>query len=137
MCRMASFFHKPGTDEVVVYNLNSHSVTERKLKLDLNEWDEGHYLPNGTIEARVKPSSRHSQEECSANIKARFPSFIQFLNWAFTQALSENLDLRGLTSTKGLKLPSTVGGDLYLNKLTRAEIEKLNLSDEMKAKVMR
>ena len=159
MCKFASFFHKPGTDEVAVYNLGSHSDTESALALDKAIWSEGHYLPDGTLLARVSPYSNFSQKECEAVIRARFPTFIDFLNWAFIQKIDTDgldlsgltsaqglklpstvgggLDLRGLTSAQGLKLPSTVKGWLYLRGLTSAELAKLNLSKEFEAKLIR
>ena len=38
------------------------------------------------------------------------------------------LDLSGLTSAQGLKLPTTVEGSLYLRGLTSAQLSTLDLS---------
>ena len=39
-----------------------------------------------------------------------------------------SLDLSGLTSAQGLKLPTTVEGSLYLRGLTSAQLSTLDLS---------
>jgi len=91
--------------------LMSHGDTQQNLKLtEKAGWFEGHYLPNGEIQCRIPDSvSLEAQEE----IKRRYPSFKDFLNWCFTQEISGDLDLSGC-DLKGIKLPESVGGNLYL-----------------------
>ena len=106
--------------------MNSHSNTEQKLKLNLNIWREGHYLPNGKIELRVADKDRITQAECNERLKSQFPTFIDFLNWCFRQDINigGGLYLRGLTSAKGLVLPTTIGGGLYLRGEVRQELNQ-------------
>ena len=113
---MASFFHNPINGDILVSDLSSHSETEEKLKLNLKVWDEGHYLPNGEIECRVKPDSKITQEECNERLKNKFPTFVSFFNWAVDNGaiIGGSLDLSGC-DLKGIKLPDTVGGWLYLS----------------------
>jgi hypothetical protein len=126
MCRLASFFHNPATGDVVVGVLDHHQATAEKLKLDQRIWREGHYLPDGTIEARVQDNDRATQDECGERIRNRWPTFAAFLSWALRE-ISQNdvypnsLYLRGLTSAKDLVLPKTVNGWLYLSGLTSAK----------------
>ncbi|MEN6533259.1 MAG: hypothetical protein ABFD89_06320 [Bryobacteraceae bacterium] len=126
MCRLASFFHNPATGDVVVGVLDHHQATVEKLKLDQKIWREGHYLPDGTIEARVQDNDRVTQDECNERIRNRWPSFGKFLSWALRE-IEQNevypgpLDLSGLTSAKDLVLPKTISGGLYLSGLTSAK----------------
>ena len=102
---------------MAVYDLNSHADTEKQLKLNLNIWREGHYLPTGEFELRFNDGERVDISECKDRFKNRFPSFISFLNWTFKQNIDFGgcLDLNGLTSAKDLVLPKTTGGSLYLS----------------------
>ena len=121
MCQFISFFHRPDTGDIAVWDLNSHSNTGKHLKLNLNLWCEGHYLPDGTIEARIHDKIRESQKECEDRIKTKFPTFLDFLNWCFKQDINivTSLDLSSLTNAKGLVIPQGVTS-LYL----RSEIKK-------------
>jgi hypothetical protein len=126
MCRLASFFHNPVTGDVVVGVLDHHQATAEKLKLDQKIWREGHYLPNGTIEARVQENDRVTQNECNERIRNRWPSFNLFLSWALRESAANEvypggLDLSGLTSAKDLVLPKTIRGWLDLRGLTSAK----------------
>ena len=133
MCQFASFFHNPLTGEVVISDLNSHGNTEQKLGLNTSicpqhygQWREGHYLPDGSFELRFDDADRVDKVECKERFINRFPNFISFLNWAFKQDTyntSGGLYLRGLTSAKGLVLPKTVGGSLYLSDSVREELK--------------
>ena len=151
MCKLASFWHNPNTGDIAVSVLDQHDATAKALKLNEKIWREGHYLPNGEIECRVAPEDHATQDECNARLKARFPTFIEFFNWAlgevckdgvFSGALylnsltsaaglklpteiSGSLDLSSLTSAAGLKLPTEISGYLYLNSLTSAAGLKL------------
>ena len=139
MCRFVSGFHRPDTGDVVVHDLESHSNTERALKLDLKVWREFHYLPTGHILARVEPEDKTTEEECERRIRFRWPNFKQFLTWALNETNqcrvfggSLNLsgcDLKGITlptevgrsldlsgcDLKGITLPTSVGGSLDLS----------------------
>ena len=126
MCRDLSYFHRPDTGDVCVAVLNSHADTEKQLKLNLKLWREGHYLPDGTIEARVAPEDRTTAHECAERIRARWPRFVDFFAWALKTTNQEekygnHLDLSGLTSAQGLVLPKTVGGYIDLGGLTSAD----------------
>ena len=125
MCRLASFLHNPVTGDVFVRDINSHSETEKCAPKGL--WREGHYLPTGEVEARVAPEDHQTQAECTACVKDRWPRFVDFLGWCWTQpgvldkgVFSGGLDLRRLTSAVDLKLPTTVSGELDLRGLTSA-----------------
>ena len=113
MCKMASFWHNPITGDLAVYDLMSHSETQKHLELNENVWREGHYLPNGTVECRVTDTDRTTQEECDERLKNTYPTFKDFLKWAFTQTVSGWLDLRGC-DLKGITFPQTVSGTLEL-----------------------
>ena len=134
MCKFASFLHNPATGEVKVKVLDSHGDTEKQLKLNPQVWREGHYTPAGEIELRITADDRVDKTEYETAFRNRFPSFISFLNWALLQCCDADgkyrgwLDLNGLTSATGLKLPKTVGRWLDLKGLTsaeKAEIRKL------------
>ena len=126
MCQFASFFHNPHTGEIVVSDLTSHGNTEQTLKLNLNIWREGHYLPNGEIVLRTTSDDRIDLVEYKNAFVSRFPTFVSFLNWSLPIITKDgvyesDLDLRGLTSAKDLVLPKTVGGGLDLSGLTSAK----------------
>ena len=124
MCEMASFFHLPATGEIKVWDLMGHGETEKELKLDLKIWREGHYEPNGKIELRFTDTNRVDRVEYETAFRNRFPTFISFLNWGFSEIgekYSGWLDLSGLTSADGLKLPSSISGWLDLRALTSAD----------------
>src|SRR3990167_10199419 len=126
MCDFISLFHNPLNGDIEVADLNSHSVTEQQLKLNKAIWREGHYRPNGSVELRVESTDRQTQQECEDRFLARFPKFTDFFNWCLKETNQENifrgsLDLRGLTSAKGLTLPKKVGGSLDLVGLTSAK----------------
>ena len=131
MCEFASFFHHPKTGEIKVAVLDSHGGTEKTLGLDpKGPWREGHYRPNGQIVCRVMPEDGISANECAQGLRKRFPSFVKFLAWALaetrqTEVYGRNLYLHGLKSARGLVLPKSVGGDLYLRGLSAAEREEL------------
>ena len=69
MCQFISFFHRPDNGDIVVNDLSSHSNTESKLKLNLNLWREGHYLPDGNIKCRVSNDDKHNQSYCNNKLK--------------------------------------------------------------------
>jgi hypothetical protein len=124
MCRLASFFHLPATGEVKVAVLDSHGDTEKQLNLDPKIWREGHYTPEGNIELRLTDEDRVDRTEYETAFHNRFPSFINFLNWAFKEIGDKYggwLNLSGLTSAKDLVLPKEIGDSLYLNGLTSAK----------------
>ena len=126
MCQFISFHHNPYTGKIAVYDLESHSNTEEKLKLDKTKWREGHYLPTGGIECRVVDIDPCTQREANARLKTKFPTFIKFFNYCLrktnqSKTYGKSLDLRGLTSAEGLVLPKEIGGSLDLDGLTSAE----------------
>jgi len=147
---MASFFHDPATGDVRVHRLDSHAETEQALKLDLNIWREGHYLPDGELELRLAPEDHADKVEIETRFRNRFPRFVDFLNWALvetgqTETYNGRLDLSGLQSAVGLTLPKQVGwldlselqsavgltlpkkvGKLDLSKAIREELAKKN-----------
>ena len=138
MCQFVSFFHNPLTGDIRVYDLNSHSETEKGLSLDLKVWREGHYLPNGEIVCRLTPEDRITKEEANERLRSRFPKFKDFLNWAFVELNAEKkfsggLDLSGC-DLKGIKLPTSVGGGLYLSGNENGADECKKMFEEMKAK---
>jgi hypothetical protein len=122
MCRLASFFFKPDPDnlEILVSKLDSHSKTEKALSLNKNLWREGHYLPDGEIECRVLDEDKMTMEECNNIVKTRFPSFVDFWNWALKESGNDavfdgDLDLSNLTEIPdGFELPKEIGGYLDL-----------------------
>ena len=114
MCQFASFWHRPDNGDLAVFDLESHSNTQEKLKLNENLWREGHYLVNGTIECRVEDRDRQTQEECNNRLLNRFSTFSQFFNWAIRKSkqqkkYSGSLYLRGC-DLKGITLPESIGG---------------------------
>ncbi|KKN03953.1 hypothetical protein LCGC14_1102490 [marine sediment metagenome] len=130
MCEMASFIFQPcGEVPVKVWELDDHTGTlehHRVQDADKRDcWREGHYSPQGEIVCRVIVGDSLEATECESIIRARWPRFTDFFSWALLKAQIENLDLAGLTSAEGLKLPGSIGGWLYLNGLTSAEGLKL------------
>ena len=129
MCQFASGFLRP-TEElpVRIADLNSHSDTQEKLKLKDGQradgWREFHWTPKDEIEVRVLEGDSFSAEQCKAGLRARWPGFIEFLNWALKEPsyVDSELYLNGLTSAKGLKLPEKVDW-LDLPKKVRLELE--------------
>lgn len=123
MCRLVSFLHRPDNGDIAVYDLTSHSETQKKLNLQEPLWCEGHYLPSGEIECRVTDKNRKTKEECEERLRNRFPTFSDFFVWAISQdeiISSDGFDLRGLTSLpSGVKFPAECGY-LYL----RSDLEK-------------
>ena len=97
MCRLASFFHNPSTGDLAVYDITSHSETEKKLNLNLKIWWEGHYLPHGEVECRVTDEDRITQKECNERLKRQYPTFVKFFNWCIENKaiIGGGLDLRG------------------------------------------
>jgi len=123
MCQFISFFHNPETGEVKVSDLNSHSNTEETLKLDKSKWREGHYLPDGTVVARVLATDHRDEPQCIFKIQQSYPTFKDFFVWALREIAPDgnyggSLYLGGLTSLTPGCLPKTVGGYLYLGGLT-------------------
>jgi hypothetical protein len=124
MCQFISFFHNIETSDIKVHDLNSHSNTEEYLKLDKSKWREGHYLPDGTIIARVLPTDQREEAQCVFKIQQSYPTFLDFFAWALREIThgeedyKGDLDLRGLTSLTPGCLPKTVGGSLDLRGLT-------------------
>ena len=117
MCKMASFLYKNSEAngvEIAVYKLDSHSDTQRALKLtEKMGWFEGHYTPSGEIECR-KPNG--IDNDAMAEIKRRYKNFNAFLKWA----LKQNVDFSGWLNLngcdlKGVKLPASIGGGLDLS----------------------
>ena len=121
MCKMASFWHNPNTGEIRVWDLMSHEETAEQLGLNDQYWREGHYLPDGTIKCRVLDTDRATATACNERLRERFPTFWDFLRWAFTQPLHGSLDLRGCTIPEGLRFPESVGGSLDLRGCTLPE----------------
>jgi hypothetical protein len=143
MGQFISFLHRPDNGDIAVWDLNSHSDTQKKLNLHEPLWCEGHYTPNGEIECRTTDRNATTSEECVDRIKNRFPSFANFLSWCFTQDIAkiEWLDLSSLTSAEGLTLPQGIK-TLYLSSLTSADgltlpqgIKTLDLSSDIKKQV--
>ena len=115
MCRFASFFHNPINGDIAISDLNSHSNTERELKLNLNVWREGHYLPNDEIECRVTDKDRVSQRKCEERLRKKYPKFSNFFNqYVGNKKYKGDLCLSGC-DLKGIKLPESVGRSLYLS----------------------
>ena len=134
MCEMASFIFRPVEDfPVKVWVLDDHSATREHFGVKdtpaRDDWREGHYLPSGEIACRVLAGDTLSARECNSAVKARWGTFIKFLNWAFEEIAPDgtyngDLYLRSLTSAEGLRLPRKCG-ELYLSSLTSAEGLKL------------
>ena len=121
MCEFASGFLRPTESlEVKIADLNGHGETQNILDLPDTDtpdgWREWHYTPDNKVEVRVLPQDTLTARQCQSGIKARWPNFIDFLNWAMNQAsyVKGSLYLRGC-DLKGIKLPTTVGGSLYLS----------------------
>ena len=112
MCRFISFHHNPISGDVVVSDLESHSDTEEKLKLNLNVWREGHYLPNGEVELRLCDNDRVDTDEYKSSFLKKYPTFASFFKFALRETNQEkkykgSLDVRGC-DLKGIKLPENV-----------------------------
>jgi len=127
MCKMASGFINPRTLEVKVKHLDSHSDTADALGLKdtckPNDWREMHYTPEGEIECRVLPVDSHTSEECVSAVRAKWPTFVSFFNWAVANGgISTTLDLSSLTSADGLVIPDGVKW-LYLSSKVRSELD--------------
>jgi len=129
MCQFISFFHNPKLREIKVHTLDSHGDTEKALKLNLNEWHEGHYLPTGEIICRLPNGNKTEEKILADEVRRKFPAFVDFFNWALRETGQEkrypgSLYLSSLTSAAGLKLPAKCGY-LYLSSLTSAAGLKL------------
>ena len=122
MCQLISFLHRPDNGDIAVYDLTSHSNTQKKLGLTEPLWCEGHYLPNGEIVCRVSDKNKETKDFCNERLKSRFPTFIDFFLWAISQEniiSTDDFDLSGLTSLPaGIKFPEKISGYLYLRGLT-------------------
>ena len=81
MCKLIALFHNPINGDIKVYDLQSHANTEKHLELNRAIWNEGHYLPDGEIELRLKDTDRITKQECEERFKQQFPTFISFFNW--------------------------------------------------------
>ena len=121
MCRFASGFLRPiEALPVKIADLNGHSETQEILGLKdmpkADTWREFHYTPDGKIEVRTLNGDTLTAKQCESGIKARWPDFVDFLNWAMKQKdyVKGSLDLRGC-DLKGIKLLTTVKGYLYLS----------------------
>ena len=130
MCRFISFFHNPKTGDLAVKDLNSHGETEMALNLNLKVWREAHYTPNGNIELRFNEGDE-IPENYKEHFKEKFPTFSSFFNYCIMSTGQDkvfpgSLDLRGLTSAKGLVLPKEVGS-LDLRGLTSEERSELRI----------
>ena len=129
MCGLISFLHKPTTGDIKVWDLISHENTAKHHNItpDNNAWREGHYLPDGTIEARVADTDRISAKECAERLRKTFPTFVSFLAWCAQQKIQPvtYLNLSPLTSAKGLVIPQ---GVTYLNlsALVKEELKERN-----------
>ena len=90
-------------------------------------WREFHYTPGGEIECRVVHGAARTAREAEDYLRAEWPRFVDFLSWALAQGTYKpgDLNLSGLTSAEGLKLPESVVGGLDLSGLTSAEGLKL------------
>jgi hypothetical protein len=122
MCEFISFLHRPDNGDIAVWDLNSHSNTQYKLNLHEPLWCEGHYLPDGEIVCRIHDKCGASCDECVERLRNKFPSFLSFLNWCFSQNIDKikSLYLSSLTSAQGLTLPQGIK-TLYLSSLTSAK----------------
>ena len=127
MCEMASFLFRPIEGvPVAVALLTDHSGTREKLKLGPDDkadaWHDGHYMPDNTIMCRCITGDTKTAQECAAEIKFRWPTFVDFFNWASKECEPDgvkHLDLGRLTSAAGLTIPKGVT-HLYLSSLTSA-----------------
>ena len=72
MCQYASFFHNPLTGEVQVSVLDSHGETEKKLNLDPEIWQDGHYLPNGEFQLRLTGDEKIDKVEYEEKFRNLF-----------------------------------------------------------------
>jgi len=104
---MASFWHNPINGDIAVYDLTSHSDTQEHLKLNEKVWREGHYLPSGEIECRLCDCDRIEQDEANERLRNQFPTFKDFIAWAFTQSIGGSLYLSGC-DLKGITLPDNL-----------------------------
>ena len=111
MCRMASGLFRPDTMQVLVADLTSHSETQKAHGLGPesdgpapNGWREFHYTPEGEIECRTLACDARAGDEARAEILRRWPTFIDFFNWAIREPKFSSmgpLDLSGRTLTLG------------------------------------
>jgi len=129
MCRTVSFFINARTSEVKVWDLSSHENTAkhhgiRDADRPSESWREGHYLPDGTIECRPMATDPYKKQEYEASVCAKWPTFIQFLNWALKNCDPlQSLDLYSLQSAEGLTLPEKCGY-VYASDKVREQICK-------------
>ena len=88
MCQFASFKHNPHLQELVVADLFSHGRTEELTgKTEKQGWYDGHYLPDDTIQCRIPGRTDKVME---AWVKKSFPTFSDFLLWAFKNGADVN-----------------------------------------------
>ncbi|MDD4888894.1 MAG: hypothetical protein PHU85_03110 [Phycisphaerae bacterium] len=111
MCQMASGFINPATFEVKVHDLASHADTATALGLatdgpEPNRWREMHYTPDGEIVCRVLEMDKHTAAECVESVRARWPRFVDFLNWALARTSPTTLDLDSMVDASDVALPA-------------------------------
>ena len=125
MCKMASFKFKP-TGAVALRvsgSLDSHHNIPGDDGSKPNDWREGHYLHDGTIECRVLDVDELTGNECADKIRKQWPTFTEFFAWAIEEAndgltVGGSLDLYGCTGLTALPDGLTVSGYLYLGGCT-------------------
>ncbi len=136
MCQFVSFFHNTNTGRIRVYDLCGHSETSEALKLDLDVWREGHYLPDGTVECRVVDTDRKTSEECNERLLVKWPTFSDFLKMCLGVVGDKYngwLYLSGC-DLKGVKLPESISGWLYLS---GCDLKGVKLPEKFKDKIIK
>jgi hypothetical protein len=86
MCRYISLFWRESPNlEITVGCLYSHGVTEKWLgQRYLDTWQEGHYLPDGSVELR--DANHVTGAHAETLLKERFPTFLEFEKWALAES---------------------------------------------------
>ena len=138
MCQFISFFHRPDTGDIAVYDVTSHAKTEEHLSLNKNLWREGHWLPDGELVCRVLLEDKSTAEECADRMKDKYPAFIDFFEWIFdgTKKITASdpditINLRGCDLSKLKTWPDKIGGSLYLS---GCKIDKKTIPENLLSK---
>ncbi len=105
---------------IFINDLEDLSKIARGTKIDVGgeimTVEEAESIPDLKMNAKIWQEMKEGNFLNTDKLTKITPTVSKYL-----ENIKGDLNLRGLTSAKGLVLPQTIGGDLYLNGLTSAE----------------
>ena len=122
MCEFISFVVCED-GRLLANNLSAHEGIEALHNLKPGTYRECEWTGESEDTLTFRLEEGETKGEWLSYVLSRFSKRIDLLNWFLANPVAVGgwLDLRGLTSAKGLKLPKTVGRWLDLCGLTFAE----------------